>query len=212
MHGSIYNSTLSPEKITKIIQNWNVRFDGSPNGLRCEEFIYRIRCLTNETLNGNFDLVCRNLNVLLTNKARNWFWRFHKQVDRISWDNFCSALRHQYRDYRTSFDLHEDLRNRKQKPSQSFYDSVTEIVDQLPNNIDESELVEIMTRNLRPEIRHELLYVKINSIAHLRKLCQMRENLFKDDLFKRNQFAKMNANVHNNRRIAKIDSPAVRKF
>lgn len=57
------SSNLSPDKVTNIIQSWNVRFDGSSNGLRCEEFIYRIPCLTSENFNNNFDLVCKNLNI-----------------------------------------------------------------------------------------------------------------------------------------------------
>ena len=107
---------LSPEKVTYIIQKWNVHFDGSSSGLHCEEFIYRIRCLTNDNFNGNFEPVCKNLHLLLTNKASRWFWYFHKQMERITWDSFCTALRKQYKDYRTRFDILEELRNRKQKP------------------------------------------------------------------------------------------------
>lgn len=115
---------LSPEKVTSIIQSWNVRFDGTSQGLRCDEFIYRIRSLTQENFNGDFEVVYKNLPILLTNKA---------------------TLRYQYKDYTSNFDIQEELRNRKQKPSESFetfYDSVSEIIDRLPTQIDESELVE----------------------------------------------------------------------
>lgn len=34
------------DKITSIIQNWNLRFDGSSTGLNVDEFLYRVRSLT----------------------------------------------------------------------------------------------------------------------------------------------------------------------
>lgn len=203
------NNHLSPEKITSIILNWNVKFDGSSSGLRCDEFIYRIRCLTHDNFNGNFNWVCRNLHVLLTGKARNWYWHYHKRVESIVWDDFCSALCHQYQDYRTNSDIREELRSRKQKPSENFevfYDAITEIVERLPSPIEEHDLVEIVTRNLRPEIRHELLYVRITSIAELRKVCQMRENLFSDENFRKNQFSRNSQNVTPFRRVNALDS------
>lgn len=49
------------------------------------------------------------------------------------------------------------------------------------------------------------MYVPIHSIAHLRKLCQKRENLLNEEYFRRNQFSK-NQNTPN-RRIAAIYGP-----
>lgn len=183
------NFQLNPGKVTTTIQSWNVRFDGSMKGLRCEEFIYRITCLTRENFNGNFNHICRNLHVLLTGKAKEWYWRYHKSVESIEWEAFCLAFRWQYKDYRTSFDIREELHSRKQKPNESFeafYDAVHEILDQLPSPMADQEIIEIISRNLRPEIRHELLYVDIYSLAELKKLCLKREKLLSEDSFKRN--------------------------
>lgn len=58
---------------------------------------------------------------------------------------------------------------------------MTSIHDRLPTQMSELELIEILTRNLRPEIRQELLYIPVNSLAHLRKLVHMRENFLNDD-------------------------------
>lgn len=68
------SGNLNPDRITSMIQSWNVKFDGSLKGLRCEEFLYRIHVLTVENFNGNFDdTVCKNLHVLLTGKVKDWF-------------------------------------------------------------------------------------------------------------------------------------------
>lgn len=83
--------------------------------MKCEEFIYRIRALTQETLNYNFDAVCKYLHIVLAGKAKDWYWRYHKQVNSIEWQPFCAALRHQYKDHRSDFHIREEIRNRKQK-------------------------------------------------------------------------------------------------
>lgn len=76
-------------------------------------------------------------------------------------------------------------------------------MDQLPSPMSDMELIEILTRNLRPDIRRELLYVPVNSIPHLRKLVQMRESFLNDEYVKRN-FANRN-NVLPRRQIAELD-------
>lgn len=180
--------SLRADKITSIIKNWNLRFDGSAQGLSVDEFLYRVRSLTADNFDNDFSFICKNITILLTGKAQAWFWRYHKQVETVVWDDFCVALRYQFKDFKTDFDIREELRNRKQKPSENFelfYESVSAMIDRLSTPISEQDLIEILTRNLRPEIRHELLYVPILSIAHLRKLVQMRENLFNDEYSRR---------------------------
>lgn len=200
------SNSFRSEKVTSIIQNWHIKFDGSANGLSVEEFLYRVRSLTRENFNNDFNLICKNLHMLLTGKARDWFWRYHKQVDSVQWSEFCSALRYQYKDFRSSFDIREEIRNRKMKSGESFesfYESVCSILDRLETPMAESELVEILVRNLRADIRHELLYVPIYSIAHLRKLVQMRENLLGEDFYRRGSAQRNHAPL-NIRKVADI--------
>ncbi|XP_075154291.1 uncharacterized protein LOC142227934 [Haematobia irritans] len=185
--GSHEHFSLRADKITSIIRNWNLRFDGSAQGLSVDEFLYRVRSLTANNFDNDFSVICRNINILLAGKAQAWFWRYHKQVESVVWDDFCVAIRYQFKDFRTDFDIREELRSRKQKPAESFetfYESISSVLDRLSSPISEEDLIEIITRNLRPEIRHELLYVPILSIAHLRKLVQMRENLLCNDLLR----------------------------
>lgn len=104
-------------------------------------------------------------------------------------ERVCLALKYQFKEFKTSFDIQEEVRNRKMKPNETFetfFEAVSAMLDKLETPIPESELIEILTRNLRPEIRHELLYVPVYSIAHLRKLVQMREHLLGDDYFRKN--------------------------
>lgn len=36
-NGNRFVPNISPDKITTMIQSWNVKFDGSSKGIRCEE-------------------------------------------------------------------------------------------------------------------------------------------------------------------------------
>lgn len=199
------------DKITSIIRNWNITFDGSPNGISVDEFLYRVKTLTHEHFNDDFSLICKNLNILLSGKARAWYWRYHKQVDIIDWDKFCMDLKYQYKDFKSNYDLKEEIRNRKMKPHEtfeSFYESVASLLDKLETPISETELIEILTRNLRPEIRHELLFVPIFSIAHLRKLVQMRECLLNEEQFRKGAMSKTTPTSGMRRQVAELDLPS----
>lgn len=125
---------------------------------------------------------------LLTGKAREWYWRYHKQVPSVNWDEFCHAIKGQYKEMKSTFDLREEIRNRKQRAGESydtFFDALSTIADRLPRPMSEEEFIEIIARNLRPEIRQDLLYVPIRSLSHLRKLVQMRENFLSDEYVRR---------------------------
>lgn len=204
------SSAIRPDRVTFIIQNWNIQFDGSCNRLSVDEFLYRVKTLTKEHLNNNFVHICKNLPILLNGKAREWYWRYHKSVESIEWTEFCGALRAQFKDLRSNFDLMESIRSRKMKVGESFdafYDSICSIADRLKNPIPEDEMVEILIRNLRPEIRQELLYVPIFTIAHLRKLAQMRENLMNDEVFRKQISQKLQIpgnNMNSRRTVAEI--------
>ena len=202
------NSYLSPEKITTIIQNWHLKFDGSSNGMRCEEFIYRVKALTHESLQDNYLALCNNLHILLSGKAKEFYWRYHKQVQVIEWKAFCAALRYQYQEHKSDSDIREEISQCKQKPGESFesyFDAINSIADKLTIAMTETELIERTVRNLRPDIRHELLYVPIHSIAQLRKLCQMRENFFKEETMKRNFVNRNVSNFSPHKNVSTVD-------
>lgn len=170
MNHSLNNhSAPVTDKIAYTIKKWNLHFDGSAQGLDVEEFLYRVKSLTADYFDDNYSLICKHLNILLTGKARYWFWRYRKQVPSIVWDDFCTAIRYQYIDFKSDADIRGELRNRKQRPGENFetfYDSVCVILNRLTTQIPETELIEIIKRNIRAEIRHELLYVPILNIKY----------------------------------------------
>lgn len=180
-----YSSDLNvrPDKVLQIISNWKIKFSGSVNSISVENFIYRIEALTVQTLLGNYDLLCKNASALFEGKASDWFWRFHRSVVNITWPILCRALRQQYRDSRTDVDIRELIRDRKQKLNETFdvfYESIVQLIDHLSEPLPDSTLVEILRRNLIPEIQHEILNMQIYSVQHLRDICRRREFFMQD--------------------------------
>lgn len=176
-------STIRPDKIGHIIHNWKIRFSGDSRGMSVDNFLYRVEALTNQTLNGNFDLLCDHISTLFDAKANDCFWRYHHSVPSIRWPQLREAIRKQSKDSRTDIDLREMIRDRKQKQNESFdtfYEAIIDISDRLAEPLSEKILVEILRRNLLPEIQHEILNLKIKSVSELRDICRRREFFLQD--------------------------------
>jgi len=85
----------------------------------------------------------------------------------LRWDNLCTSIRRQFREARTDLDIREAIRDWKQREREgfdTFYDAIEELMDNLYMPLAETEVVEILKRNLRPEIRHEILNIPVRTV------------------------------------------------
>ncbi|KAH8357984.1 hypothetical protein KR084_006497, partial [Drosophila pseudotakahashii] len=57
---------------------------------------------------------------------------------------------------------------------------ISVLVDQLDVPWTPHKLVRVLKNNLRPEIRHELLNIEIQSVSELREICRRREDFLAD--------------------------------
>lgn len=171
------------EKVLNIIRNWRLKFTGYDNQMSVDEFIYRVNILTSNNLRGDFELLCRHAHSLFEGKALEWYWRYHRQHDNIDWTTLTSALKRQYKvDYK-DFDVLDDIRKRRQNSNENFdeyLDVISSMTDKLKNPISDMDLCEVLVRNLKTEIRHELLHLDITSVANLRCEVRKHEKFMKD--------------------------------
>lgn len=171
------------EKVLNIIRNWRIKFTGHDNKMTVDEFIYRVNILTTNNLRGDFDTLCKHAHSLFEGKALEWFWRYHRQTNDMDWHSLTTALRNQYKDDCTDFDILDDIRKRKQELSENFdeyLDSILAMTDKLKIPISDRDLCETIYRNLKPEVRHELLHLEIASISQLRKEVRKHEKFMKE--------------------------------
>jgi len=179
------------DKVAHILNGRKIRFSGNEDGLSIDNFIYRIEALTLQTVERNFTILCSNASILFEGKARDFYWRFHKTSPVLRWDLLCQAFRKQFRNTRTDVDIGEAIRDRKQKEKKnfdSFHDTIMQMMDGLEVLLEEFTVVDILKKNLRPEIRHELLNVTIHSVDRLREICRRR---FLDEVRKNQGYQKV---------------------
>ena len=170
-------------KVANIISSWHITFSGVSSHMPVEKFIYMINSLVADSLAGDFSLLNEHSHLLFTAKAKDWYWRYRRSVPIIEWQQLCIALQQHFNDHLTDTDVREQIRDRKQNFNESFddfYSDILQICDRLRTTIPDYELVEILRRNLRPHIRKELFYLRINSMSELRQLVLRREALSKE--------------------------------
>jgi hypothetical protein len=118
-----------------------------------------------------------NCHLLFTGLALDWYFRYRETVDEINLSNLCHELTIEY-SARDDNDLKENIRDRKQRDGGSFedfYHAILCLEDQLLYRLDEDELLRILMKNLRPEIRQQIFMIDVTRISQLRKLCMARE-------------------------------------
>jgi len=167
-----------PDKVSSVISNWNVKFTGMANDMPVEDFIYRINSLTIQCLNANWNLLYQFANVLFSGPALQFYWRFQRTSSEPNWFHLCTSLRERYREQRTDEEIKDSLRHRKQKSGENFddfLDAILTIADALREPMSDSELVTNVKKNLKPELRLELLHVLTPNIASLRAECHKHE-------------------------------------
>lgn len=171
------------DKVLNIIRNWKIKFTGRDNNITVDEFIYRVNILTSNNLRGDFELLCKYAHCLFEGKALEWYWRYHRQTNDIDWNSLTDALRKQYKlDYK-DFDILEDIRRRRQRHNENFddyFEAISELTDKLKTPISDRDLCETISRNLKIEIRHELLHLEISSVSQLRREVGKHEKFIKD--------------------------------
>lgn len=123
-------------------------------------------------------MLCKHAHSLFDGKALDWYWRYHRQNNDIDWFSLTRALRNQYKDDMSDFELLEDIRGRKQKPTENideYLDVISAMSDRLRTSIPDQDLCQIIIHNLRNEIRHELLHLKIVTVFDLRREVRKHE-------------------------------------
>lgn len=197
---------FTTDRIPNIISGWRLVFSGEDEDfLSVDEFIYRVNALTIQSLRGDFDSLCRHVQLLFRDKALHWYWRYHRTTARLDWNSICTELGKQFRDRRTDYDFLDQLHGRKLKVGERFdpfYDAILQITDRLQSPLHESEMVEILKRNLRPEVRKGLLHFYIGSVSKLREFVRKYE-ILEDEL---NPSPRINRTMLSRRNVSELET------
>nr|XP_036678547.1 uncharacterized protein LOC118879741 [Drosophila suzukii]XP_036678548.1 uncharacterized protein LOC118879741 [Drosophila suzukii] len=175
-----------PDRISNVISNWRIKFSGSADDIAVEDFIYRVNCLTTQSLNGNFDLLSQFANLLFAGPALSFYWRVHRSVDDMNWLVLCRRLKERYSDQRSDREIKSATRRRKQGSNESFddfLDAMLIIANSLREPMHDRELASEVRHNLKPDLKLELLHVDTPSLEALRKACHRHEEFYRGTKF-----------------------------
>lgn len=62
-------SSDNAEKILNVIRKWKLTFTGNNSCIPVNEFVYRVNIMTINTLDGDFEMLCKCVHVLFNDKA-----------------------------------------------------------------------------------------------------------------------------------------------
>ncbi|XP_030555645.1 uncharacterized protein LOC115769252 [Drosophila novamexicana] len=176
------NASVLPDKVPNIIQSWRIKFDAARDGLQTDEFLYRVRALAQQNLNGDYQLLCDHLHLFFGGKAVEWYWRFHRACPQFTWDEFCREFRKKFDDIDTDMDIWEAINSRRQGDKETFEEyqfQVERLVSRLKTIISEESLVRLLIRHSKPHLRYELMHLGINTLARLREAIRTHEQFSK---------------------------------
>lgn len=172
-----------PDKISNIISKWRIKFSGSSKDIPIEDFIYRVNCLTNNCLNGNFTLLAQFASLLFTDSALSFYWRVHRTTNNLDWYELCSRLQERYQDQRSDREIKAAMRRRKQGSNESFddfLDAMLSIADSLREPMQDGDVTIEVRENLKSELKLDLLHIETPDLATLRKECHKHEEFFRN--------------------------------
>ena len=179
-------------------------FSGNNDDITVDEFIYRVNRYTDLHLGGRFYDLIRYIHILFRDRALQWLWRNEKEHEaEMDWFSLCQDLKAQYKTPESEFDMQLQVIHRKQKPNETFddfYAAITRMCDRLAKPFKDNDLKNILLKNLRPDIRKELLHVRIYSIADLRREVRRHENFTKEQ----SRFASSSARQQPQKHVSEI--------
>jgi Retrotransposon gag protein len=146
---------------------WRIVFSGDNTGLSLNDFLLqaedlRIAAGMNET-----DLR-ESLIHLLRSSALTWYRAFHAQYG--TWQSLKSAMRKEFLPYDYEYYLRKDIDQRFQgdnEPFSVFLASMEMLFKNLSKPPPEEEKIEILRRNMKPELARQLSIYNVYSVSQL---------------------------------------------
>lgn len=159
-----------PAKKSYPIYKWGIKFDGNNNSVH--NFIETIELLAESRNVSQADLFTSSIE-LFSGPAALW----HKSIkpNLNSWDELKENLKKDFLPINYKDRLWEEIRNRKQDPSEpvlSYVASMQALFKRLDSNIQEKTILKYIRKNILPLYADKFVLIDIVSIANLISLCR----------------------------------------
>lgn len=159
-------------------RKWPISFDGTTTGTPAKRFIHMVE--HQATINGvHLKQIANDLSYFLKGIAADWFWDFVQRHGEVDWVFLKTELIKRFADRRTDLELRRVIDSKKQKPHEKFIDFYSSIMSmslQMENPLPDSELIFIITQNMRAGLQDRLAVVQFNTIDELVRQCVAYED------------------------------------
>lgn len=164
--------TFLPCSSDQSLFRWNVRFNALTDP---RSFIERVEEL--QRCSGISDQKLFNsCSILFVDQAKLWFNGVREEVS--SWVQLKSLLFEEFLPSDFDYRLLNDIRSRTQgieEPTHMYFAVMTSLFNRLNRPLPESEKLEILLHNIRPEFNLQLALTPINSVSELKSKCRLIE-------------------------------------
>lgn len=189
--GSVGSNQIEPENramgsmsrhtMRSPMEKWDICFDGNPDHLDVEDFIFRVEYLQ-EYYRIPWSDVVGDFQRLLKNEADDWYWLALKRSGKFrSWGELKFSLLQQYRSRRSDYEIMRDLEERRQRPGETieaFFHAMKKLGARLRVQLPDWEMIRIIKRNLRQNLAQIVYPIQVNSMEQLRDECREVERNF----------------------------------
>uniref|UniRef100_A0ABD2WYZ9 CCHC-type domain-containing protein n=1 Tax=Trichogramma kaykai TaxID=54128 RepID=A0ABD2WYZ9_9HYME len=174
------NSSLTAWQTSKILQGWQISFDGE-NREEARAFLASLKeCQESNEI--PTDRLLGSMPVVLKDKAKRWY-RENKHRW-TTWASFRKAFENKYMKLLRDSEVRRDLDRRTQAKGETisdFADCFRYLVRHLRRKPEETELVEMFLRNVRSEYRRHIVAARPWTIDEAVELGQELEQMLEDD-------------------------------
>lgn len=165
-----------PHQTCNIIEKWP-KFSGEGNAVPVVDFLRQIEILSRSYQVSQEELRV-HAHMLFKGDAYVWFTAYDDKMD--SWDRLVTMLKMRYDNPNRDKSIREDMRNRKQKPSEPFSAYLTDIEamsQRLIRKMSDAEKFDLVMDNMKLSYRRRLALQPIQSLDHLAQLCYQFDSL-----------------------------------
>lgn len=160
------------------IHQWKITFSGedkkvSSADLSVHDFVFQVN--VQKQVQGIPDVeMLGQISTLLTHGARTWYLsnygRFH------GWNDFVDALQQRFRPNYSLIDAISELSNRRQKKNETpiaYLNQMVMAIRTLPVNLTEQQQVDLIQRNLLPEVQMAVAPWQPRTVGHLEHILSL---------------------------------------
>jgi len=161
-------------------EKWGITFSGDPNdrkSLGLLDFLSRINVLA-KSWKVSDDELLSSATILLTGSALQFYWAFYQSFR--TWNDLVQELLSTYLSNDIDFETRQEIDNRKQRANETFMSYFSDMAlkfQKLSYDVSESEMVNILLRNLNPYFAEKLFSINIETLSQLKHYSIKVDNL-----------------------------------